>query len=176
MSDHDTFEEFVAARYASLVRTAGLLTGNAADAEDLVQSALVRCVPVWARIAADPEAYVRTVLVRENISRWRRRRWREVAVDHVPDVSVPESYAWDRQELVEALAQLPPRQRVAVVLRHVEDLSERESARLMGCSVGAVKSQTHAGLARLRSILSAARTQDPGADHELRGERLLPRR
>lgn len=159
MSGPDGFEEFVAGRYGALLRTARLLTTSHEDAEDLVQSALVRCVPVWTRIAADPEPYVRTVIVRENVSRWRRRRWRETASEHLPEVPVQQEYPVDRQSLAAALRRLPPRQRAAVVLRHVEDLSERETARLMGCSVGTVKSQTHAGLALLRDLLPG-----PGAD------------
>lgn len=156
MSSRDDFEDFVAARYAALLRTAYLLTGHRADAEDLLQTALARCVPAWSRISGDPEPYVRKVLVRENVTRWRRRRWREVSTDHVGDGvggAGLESSVADRAILVQALAELPPRQRAAVVLRHVEDLAEREVATIMGCSVGTVKSQTHAGLARLRVLL-----------------------
>ncbi len=156
MSNRDDFEDFVAARYTALLRTAYLLTGHRADAEDLLQTALARCVPAWHRISGDPEPYVRKVLVRENVTRWRRRRWREVSTDHVDDTVGglgPESSVADRAMLVQALAELPPRQRAAVVLRHVEDLAEREVATIMGCSVGTVKSQTHAGLARLRTLL-----------------------
>lgn len=154
MSDRDDFEDFVAARYTALLRTAYLLTGHRADAEDLLQTTLARCVPAWHRIAGDPEPYVRKVLVRENATRWRRRRWREVATEHIPDVAVATGPdAGDRALLRQALGHLPPRQRTAVVLRHVEDLSEREVATIMGCSVGTVKSQTSAGLARLRTLL-----------------------
>lgn len=156
MSSRDDFEDFVAARYTALLRTAYLLTGHRADAEDLLQTALARCVPAWHRISGDPEPYVRKVLVRENVTRWRRRRWREVSTDHVDDHlggPGPESAIADRTMLARALAELPPRQRAAVVLRHVEDLAEREVATIMGCSVGTVKSQTHAGLARLRVLL-----------------------
>ena len=156
MSDRDDFEDFVAARYAALLRTAYLLTGHRADAEDLLQTTLARCVPAWHRISGDPEPYVRKVLVRENVTRWRRRRWREVPTEAV-DTSLggaSEAVGPERTVLVGALGQLPPRQRAAVVLRHVEDLTEREVASIMGCSVGTVKSQTHAGLARLRSLLS----------------------
>jgi RNA polymerase sigma-70 factor (sigma-E family) len=156
VSSRDDFEDFVAARYTALLRTAYLLTGHRADAEDLLQTALARCVPAWHRISGDPEPYVRKVLVRENVTRWRRRRWREVSTDHVDDSlggPDPESGIADRTMLVQALAELPPRQRAAVVLRHVEDLAEREVATIMGCSVGTVKSQTHAGLARLRVLL-----------------------
>ena len=156
MPDRDDFEEFVAARYTALLRTAYLLTGHRADAEDLLQTALARCVPAWHRITGDPEPYVRTVLVRENVTRWRRRRWREVSTDLVAETvgaAVQDPSVPDRVVLAHALALLPPRQRAAVVLRHVEGLPEREVATLMGCSVGTVKSQTHAGLSRLRSIL-----------------------
>ena len=157
MPARDDFEDFVAARYPALLRTAYLLTGHRADAEDLLQTTLARCVPAWHRITGDPEPYVRKVLVRENVTRWRGRRWREVSSDLSPhdgpgagdhDVRVE-----DRVVLLEALAQLAPRQRTAVVLRHVEGLTEREVARVMGCSVGTVKSQTHAGLARMRALL-----------------------
>lgn len=155
MTTPEGFEEFVAARYRALVRTAYLLTGSREDAEDLVQTAFVRCVPAWGRINGDPEPYVRTVLVRENVSRWRRRRWREVSTDQVPEHGTESSSAGtERVTLEDALGQLPPRQRAAVVLRHVEDRSERETAALMGCSLGTVKSQTHAGLARLRVLLA----------------------
>ena len=71
-----SFEEYVAARRPALLRTAYLLTGSHADAEDLVQTALVKVVPHWRRIADRPEPYVRQVLARESVSRWRRRRWR----------------------------------------------------------------------------------------------------
>lgn len=141
-------------RYQALVRTAYLLTGSREDAEDLVQTTLARCVPAWKRIHGDPEPYVRTVLVRENISRWRRRRWREVSTGQAPEAASAVIETAERLTLDNVIRQLPPRQRAAVVLRHVEDLSERETAQLMGCSVGTVKSQTHAGLARLRVLLA----------------------
>lgn len=157
MSDREDFDEFVTARWATLLRTAYLLTGHREDAEDLVQVALARCAPVWHRISDRPEPYVRKVLVRENITRWRRRRWREVTVEHVPDVAAAASVEpGDRLTLRGALAELPLRQRTAVVLRYYEELSESETAAVMGCSVGAVKSQTHAGLARLRALIGDA--------------------
>lgn len=149
MATRDDFEEFVAARYTALLRTAFLLTGHRADAEDLLQTTLARCVPAWHRISGDPEPYVRKALVRENVSRWRRRRWREVTTDVIDDGiagGVTDPSAADRVALVRALEQLPERQRTAVVLRHVEGLPEREVAATMNCSVGTVKSQTHTGL------------------------------
>src|SRR5690606_29821546 len=77
--DRAGFEDFVAARRPALLRTAYLMTGSHEDAEDLVQVALVKAVPHWRRIRDRPEPYVRRILARESVSRWRRRRWREVA-------------------------------------------------------------------------------------------------
>ena len=149
MSGRDSFEEYVAARRSALLRTAYLLTGHREDAEDLVQVALVKAVPHWARIAGDPEPYVRKILARESISRWRRRRWREVHTDAVPESPV-EGPGADRVALQAALAQLAPRQRAVIVLRYYEDLTEAETARVLGISVGTVKSQARDALARLR--------------------------
>lgn len=102
------------------------------------------------------------MLVRENVTRWRRRRWRELSTDVVEEAyagdlggASDDPSVVDRVVLLQALAGLPPRQRAAVVLRHVEGLPEREVAQVLGCSVGTVKSQTHAGLARLREALPA---------------------
>ena len=87
-ADREDFEAFVAARYGALLRTAYLLTGDHHDAEDLLQQALVKAVGAWGRITGDPEPYVRTILVRQNVSRWRRRRWREVHPPSRPEVGV----------------------------------------------------------------------------------------
>ena len=84
MPEADDFAEFVAARSGALLRTAYLLTGDHHDAEDLVQTALIKVVPRWGRLR-EPEPYVRRVLVNESISRWRRRRWRETSVPEVHD-------------------------------------------------------------------------------------------
>jgi RNA polymerase sigma-70 factor (sigma-E family) len=149
LSDRESFEEYVAARRSALLRTAYLLTGHREDAEDLVQVALVKAVPHWAKIADDPEPYLRTVLARESVSRWRRRRWREVHTDAVPDAPV-EGPGADRVALQAALAQLAPRQRAVIVLRYYEDLTEAETARVLGIAVGTVKSQARDALARLR--------------------------
>lgn len=157
MAGRDSFEEFVAGRYAALVRAAYLLVGNRADAEDLVQTALAKVIPVWSRIEADPERYVRTVLVRESVNRWRRRRWRETAVADLPEaaagVGAPlDTGVADRLALARALGQLPPRQRAVIVLRFYEDLTVAETAAILRCSEGTVKSQTHDALARLRTL------------------------
>lgn len=155
MTAPDTFSEFVAVRYPALLRTARLLVADSHAAEDLVQEALARCVPVWSRIQGNPEPYVRTVMVRQNISRWRRRRVGEVSVDTVPEVSVHDADVTVQDLLRRALATLPPRQRAVVVLRYVEDRPEKEVATTLGCSVGTVKSQAHAGLAKLRVFVGA---------------------
>jgi len=155
MAAAEDFEEFVAARSAALLRTAYLLTGQHQDAEDLVQAALVKAVPMWSRIQGDPERYVRKILVRENVSRWRRRRWREVHVSAVPETSGPVARLEDRMALAEALRALAPRQRAVVVLRFYEDLTERETADLLGVSIGTVKSQASDALKRLKTLVPA---------------------
>ncbi|WP_028644519.1 SigE family RNA polymerase sigma factor [Nocardioides sp. URHA0020] len=149
-SDQEGFEQFVAARRTALLRTAYLLTGSREDAEDLVQVALIKTVPHWRRIADHPEPYVRTVLARESVSRWRRRRWREVHTAELPETPVA-GPGDDRVALQRALARLAPRQRAVIVLRYYEDLTERETAAALGISVGTVKSQARDALARLRA-------------------------
>jgi RNA polymerase sigma-70 factor (sigma-E family) len=150
MTGYAGFEEFVVARRDALLRTAYLLTGDSHDAEDLVQSALVKVVPKWARIQDRPEAYVRQVLARESVSRWRARRWREVTTDLVPEVVSPDDGSADRLALLEDLRMLSPRQRAVLVLRYFDDLSEADTAAALGISVGTVKSHARDALARLR--------------------------
>ncbi|WP_246003994.1 SigE family RNA polymerase sigma factor [Nocardioides marmoriginsengisoli] len=154
MADRNDFEEFVAARSAALLRTAYLLTGQHADAEDLLQRAFLKVVPAWSRIQGSPEAYVRKVMVRENISRWRARRWREVLVSRHPEEPTDSGTSLeDRLTLMAALATLAPRQRAVIVLRYFEDLTEVETARLLGVAVGTVKSQHRDAIARLRVLV-----------------------
>ena len=157
--DRAGFEEFVVARRAALLRTAYLLTGGHEDAEDLVQVALVNVVPHWHRISDRPEPYVRQVLVRESVSRWRRRRWREVVSAEPPEVAAREDDTAQREVLRRALLALAPRQRAVVVLRYYDDLTERQTAAALGISVGTVKSQARDGLARLRALVP-----DPAAE------------
>ena len=153
------FEEFVAARRQALLRTAYLLTGSHDDAEDLVQVALVKAVPHWRRIADHPEPYVRRILARESVSRWRRRRWREVPTEVLPDRPgrPPTGRLLDLRERARAAA---PRQRAVIVLRYYEDLTEQQTADALGIAVGTVKSQARDALARLRLIV-------PGLDDEV---------
>ena len=88
MTGYASFEEFVVARRDALLRTAYLLIGNREDAEDLVQSALIKVVPKWSKIQDRPEGYIRQVLARESVNRWRGRRWREVPTEVVGETKV----------------------------------------------------------------------------------------
>lgn len=152
-ADQQGFEEFVLARRAALLRMAYLLTGSHADAEDLVQAALIKCVPKWPRIAERPEPYVRQVLARESISRWRARRWRETSAGTLPEPAVEPTGSDERLALRQALLTLAPRQRAVIVLRYYEDLTEKQTAAQLGIAVGTVKSQARDGLARLRDLV-----------------------
>ena len=151
--DRPDFAAFVGARGQALQRTAYLLTGDWALAEDLLQTALARVYPRWSRIERDdPDAYVRKVLV-NTWSSWWRRKWRgEHPSEQLPDRPGPDAYAdADRRRAVAvALATLPPKQRVVVVLRFHEDMTEAQVASVLGISVGTVKSQTAKALAKLR--------------------------
>ena len=149
MTRYADFEDFVVTRRGPLLRTAYLLTGNHHDAEDLVQSALIKVVPKWGRIKDRPEPYVRQVLARDSVSRWRGRRWREVATDVVPEATHHDNT--DRIELLEDLRRLSARQRALLVLRYFDDLTEADTAEALGISVGTVKSHARDALVRLRS-------------------------
>jgi RNA polymerase sigma-70 factor (sigma-E family) len=154
------FCEFVAARQQALLRTAYLLTSELHSAEDLVQISLAKAYLAWDRLREPQavEAYVRKIMVNEHTSWW-RRAWRrnERSTDELPE---PPSVEDDpatferRDEMWELVQTLPPKQRAAVVLRYYEDMSEAETARVLGCSVGTVKSQTHRALSALRQRLS----------------------
>jgi RNA polymerase sigma-70 factor (sigma-E family) len=159
-ADRESFTEFVTVKRASLVRSSYLLCGDHQLAEDLVQTALVKAVAVWRRIADNPEPWLRRVIVNDHISRWRRHRGREKLVDLVPERSVaaePELAL----ALEAALRTLAPRQRAVVVLRYYEDLTERETARLLGISVGTVKSQARDALQRLRERVPGLDVDEP---------------
>lgn len=148
------FESFAAVRWQRLVRTAYLLTGDHHEAEDLVQATLAKVYPSWARIRRldSPDAYLHRALVNNNISRHRRRRVGQLLTARLPER--PQQPAVleveQRSLLMQALATLPPRMRAAVVLRYWEDMSERQAAEVLGCSVGNVKSQAGRGLQKLR--------------------------
>ncbi|WP_296606417.1 sigma-70 family RNA polymerase sigma factor [Nocardioides sp.] len=145
------FADFVAVQTRPLLGFAHALTANPHDAWDLTQETLARMGERWGRSQVEqPAAYARTVMVRLNIDRIRRLR-RELPLMVTPAEEAPvevvgELDAW----LVEALANLTPRQRTALALRYVEDLDVRGIAARMGCSEGTVKSQLSRGTERLR--------------------------
>ncbi len=154
----DEFARFVAARSRALLRTAHLLPGDPGAAEDLLQIALLKTYRHWPRLTnrEAPDAFVRRVMVTSQASWWRRRRVREDSAAVVPERQVADAtQAADvRDELWRVLARLPVRMRAVLVLRYWEDLSEAETARVLGCSAGTVKSQASRGLARLRTELA----------------------
>jgi RNA polymerase sigma-70 factor (sigma-E family) len=156
---YDGFREFLDAHGRALSRTAFFLTGDHAAAEDLLQEALTRTVRRWRKVASSsPERYVRQVMLNEARSRWRRRfraggvEYTTESVSDQPSGSDVAADTVERTVLAAALRKLGVRQRAVLYLRFYEDLSEAETARLLGCSVGTVKSQTHDALARLREV------------------------
>jgi RNA polymerase sigma-70 factor (sigma-E family) len=150
------FREFVASHSRALLRCAWLLCGDWATAEDLVQETLVRVLPRWETIR-DPEAafaYTRRTMVTTYIGWQRRRSSTEVIVDHVGEHAAagdPYLVADTRESLQAGLARLTPAQRATLVLRYFLDLSEAQTARELGCTVGTVKSNTSRGIERLRA-------------------------
>jgi RNA polymerase sigma-70 factor (sigma-E family) len=162
----EDFRSYVAARSPALLRTAYLLTGHRADAEDLLQTALAKTYLAWERIR-DREAvdgYVRRVMVNTQTSWWRRRKVDEWPTGELPERPAGRDDTADldlHDALWTALSTLPKRQRAMVVLRFYEDLSEAETARLMGVSVGTVKSTTSRALVKLRD--SSGLRDDPRA-------------
>jgi RNA polymerase sigma-70 factor (sigma-E family) len=146
------FDALVHERTAALVRTAFLLTGDWQLAEDLVQTALAKTYLRWHRLREPgaAEAYTRTVLARACTRAW-RRRWRgEVPTEALPERAAYAAPSDDRVAVARALATLPAAQRAVLVLRFFEDLTEAETARVLGCAVGTVKSRTARALAALR--------------------------
>lgn len=160
------FDAFVGARSSALLRTAYLLTRDHALAEDLLQTALTKAWFAWRRIDGDPEAYVRRILVNTYATWWRRKWNGEHATDELPEPSAATHLGHqDRtdtsHDLWTAVGRLPRKQRAVVVLRYFEDLSEAETARLLGCSVGNVKSQASRALAKLRIDPALTTEEDP---------------
>lgn len=147
------FTAFVERCWGPQLRVATLLVGDRYRAEELLQDSLAKLYPRWRRVrGGNPDAYLRRMLLNGKVSWWRRRR-REQLVADPPDragPTTPEPY----EELREALLALPRRQRAVVVLRHYADLSERDVAAALGCSVGTVKSQNSHALEKLRARLA----------------------
>jgi len=151
--------EYVTARLSSLRRLAAVLCGDWQHADDLVQAALTKLYVHWGRVrAADhPDAYARTVLVHEFI-RERRSLWvrRVSLVGRMSDSPVPAADHDLVLDLRTAVAALPARQRATLVLRFYCDLNVDQSAEILGCSPGTVKSQTARALDAVRRALEPA--------------------
>jgi RNA polymerase sigma-70 factor (sigma-E family) len=147
--DEQEFTEWAVGAERRLLRSAYLLTGDLHRAEDLVQEALVKVALRWDRLRdGNPTAYARTIVVRDNISWWRRRR--ELPTETLEELGAVSSDPDAALVVRRALGRLTPKQRAVVVLRHFDDLSVEEVATTLGVSVGTVKSQNAAALARLR--------------------------
>jgi RNA polymerase sigma-70 factor (sigma-E family) len=154
----DAFTEFVTASWPSLYRTAYLLLGDRSLAEDLVQTALAKTYASWGRVR-DPGAargYARTTLVNTASSWFRKRSWRAELPTELVESGSYDDDPTARPAMTAALAHLAPRQRAVVVLRFYEDLSVAETARVLGCSEGTVKSQTSDAMSKLRGLLGEA--------------------
>ncbi|WP_309648767.1 SigE family RNA polymerase sigma factor [Nocardioides sp.] len=153
------FTAYLHARQPSLLRTAYLLTGDRHRAEDVLQTSLAKLYLAWDKVRDrdSVDAYVRRIMVNENNSLWRRGwRKREFATEVLPDVPVTDAYDEGLGAALWAVVQsLPPKARAVVVLRYYEQLTEAETADLLGVSVGTVKSQCSRAIATLRDRVPA---------------------
>ena len=161
MHDEKAFVEFAQAVRSRLRRTAYLLCGDWDQASDHVQEGLIRVYVAWPRLtrAGGEYAYARKAVVSAFIDHARRRSSTEVTGHHEPDVPSGQDVAESvtaRAALMSALADLPSRQRACVVLRYFEDLSVVDTATVLGCSEGTVKSQTSRALVSLRSMFDGS--------------------
>jgi RNA polymerase sigma-70 factor, ECF subfamily len=154
----EQFAEFVDASSGSLVRTAYLVVGDLAGAEDLAQEALTKVAQRWPRVRrmASPYGYARRVLFNLALEARRRRARDPAPVAVLPEVIVDDDteQVVARDVIASAILLLPPRQRATLVLRYWEQLTEAETAEVLGCSVGTVKSQTSKAIQRLRRELA----------------------
>lgn len=163
-TDEAEFSTFVETRWATLFRTAYLLTGERGSAEDLAQETLAKAFTAWNRIveADSRDAYVHRMLVNSFLSQRRRRSFgQEFLVAEVPERS-EFADAGTAVDLWPMVLALPKKQRAVVVLRYYEGLDEREIAEALGCSRGTVKSQAHDALRRLRTDFDEATSQESG--------------
>lgn len=156
-ASYPSFSSYVRARGPVLLRTARSLTANPCDAEDLLQTALAKTFVAWERIEDHRalDGYVRRALLNTRTSQWRKRKVDEFACDELPEPQgVPEPDPAERQVLHDAMwravMKLPDRQRAMVVLRYYEDLSEAQTAEVLGVSIGTVKSAVSRALGKLR--------------------------
>ena len=153
------------------MRTAYLMVGDHQLAQDLLQEALIKALVAWPRLRdrEKVDAYVKRTIVTTAID-WRRRRsFHERPVEVLPEsprAGQEESVA-THQALIGHLRALPPRQRAAIVLRYYEDLSVAQTAEIMGCSAGSVKTHVSLGLGKLRERLGPAFELGLTADEEV---------
>jgi RNA polymerase sigma-70 factor (sigma-E family) len=158
-ADEAEFKAYAAARMRDLRRTAFLLCGDWHHADDVVQTVFTKLYISWDKVQRHDrlDGYVRTMLVRATFDRRRRLSWRrELSSAALPETeaTTTASSVEDRLVLFDALAKMPPRQRAVVVLRFWQDLDVTETAHLLGCTEGTVKSQSARGLAKLRELLA----------------------
>jgi RNA polymerase sigma-70 factor (sigma-E family) len=175
------FEHFVAEATDGLLRTAYLLTGDAGEAEDAVQECLFKIARRWSRVVTmdSPKAYARRILVNLTLdgSRHRARHRAELETGTRSDEPLPRESGVssgvfagvdERIDLIRAVGELPPRQRAALVLRYFDDLTEGETAAVLGCSVGTVKSTTSRALEKMRDLVPPTdRWPEPAHDVQL---------
>lgn len=162
------FEEFVERELPRLQRLALSLTGQHADADDLVQEALTRTCLHWGKVtaSASPGAYVRTILTNAFLSSRRRRSASEIVstevVDRGGESPDPTVQFIQRHDLLSEVLRLPPNQRVVIVLRYLEDLSVADVASILGTREGAVRATCHRALAKLRETGGTPPVTTPG--------------
>jgi RNA polymerase sigma-70 factor (sigma-E family) len=155
VEDRVAFDDYVRIRSHALLRAAQTLTGNRADAEDLLQATLVKAYQSWERVdePAALDSYVRRVMANTHISGWRKRRVDEYSTDEVPDSPSAGDATSDSDlhDVVQrALDRLPRQMRAAVMLRFYDDMTEPEVAAALGVTVGTVKSTVARAVAKLR--------------------------
>lgn len=144
------FSEWLYVHRTQLLRSALLLTGDRALADDLVQEASIKVAQRWGQLRTQqPMAYARQIIYRDHVSWWRRRR--ETPTAEIRDRAAIEADPAHRTVVLTALAALPRGQRAVVVLRYFEDLTERQTAEVLGIAIGTVKSQAHDALRTLRA-------------------------
>jgi len=164
-------ERFLAERADRLMRTAVLLTGSREAGQDLLQTALERLLRHWRRLDGDPEGYLRRTLYNlaaDGFRRQSRLQRKLLLLRAAPPPADPIAEVDLRDALVRLLLQLPPRQRAVLVLRYWEQLTEAETAAVLGLPEGTVKSATSRGLRRLRELADGWQHTDPFA--ELKGK------
>jgi RNA polymerase sigma-70 factor (sigma-E family) len=154
----DEFDAWATAAGPGLLRFAEVVAGNPHDAADAVQDALTAIYPRWSRLTragATPDAYARRAIANHRISWWRRIGRREALGADLPDATTggPDP---DGHGVLELLRDLPPRQRAAIALRYLDDLSFAEVARILDCPEATARSYVHRALQRLRTQLDTS--------------------